>query len=35
MRPNRTYTLRLVYRHSRPHTGFFDTISYVISGSFA
>lgn len=34
LRRDRSYTLRLVYRHSRPDSRFFDCISYVTRGSF-
>lgn len=35
MRRDRSYTLRLVYRHRTTGGRFIDVISYVIKGSFA
>lgn len=35
LRRDRSYTLRLVYRHRHPRGRFFDMISYVIRGQFA
>lgn len=35
LRTDRSYTLRLVYRHRDPGGRFFEMVSYVIRGVFA